>query len=294
MSNISGNEQAGKSVKTNRIVAYIDLLGFTDAARNDDNLDRLVNLLQSFVNLNKNFIEQKVGKTAEGNDIFNIYPAITACSDTIVISYPLNGILPARAIIMQLGTDIANIALRSLQEGFLIRGGVAQGTFYHEGGVPVGSAYITAYELERDPLNSEKDPVDPCKSNRMPRVIVQDKVVETYGLDQPSTVSVRGALPTVLPDDYSMLLKEHNPDESIYSIKYINEMIRLGITPGDAWWDNVTNRVNRMKDKIAENKDAIRHNPKLLAKWSWFEKQVEKEYNFLAVVIARAREHAES
>lgn len=263
-----------------RIVAFIDLLGFKNALKEDRNFEKLLELLSFFVGHNRNYNEKQVGITIEGNKSYTIHPSIMAFSDSIIISYPLDGILPATAIFSELSEHIAFFALKALEHGFLIRGGMAQGRLYHSNGILMGCPFIEAHELEKK--------VSEDKKKGMPEVFVPRALAEQYNLDKPPSASRAGESPVELPE-LALLSPFVLENETIYSMNYIRHMLRQGVPTGNSWWNGINNRINEIKKVILVNKDIIKSDGVLdqydregiLLKWDWFENKFEKEANLL-------------
>jgi hypothetical protein len=264
-----------------RMVAFIDLLGFSNAVEQESNFEKLYELLSFFVNQTRNSIENHIGITQEGNKTYTIHPSITAFSDSLVVSYPLGSILPPMGILLKLCNNIAAVALKALAYGFLIRGGIAQGRMCHENGVTMGRPFNEAVDLEK---NAE---LLSSKNKGMPRIRVSKTFSELYQLDKPPRVSKGGRSIEVL--ECMCLLVEKQEDQTIYSVNYIRDMLCLGVPHGDSWWEGIKLRVNEIREIISNNKHTIKLNSMLepekreeiLSKWSWFENQFEREANFL-------------
>jgi len=133
-----------------QIVAFIDLLGFTEVLRDEEKAEKILDALKK--------IKSGETKTASSiieldGQITNIYmkPTITAFSDNVVISFPENELkAPAswRHATIEILNVIQMIAVFAIQEGFLLRGGMTIGNLHHEDGIVLGNAHIDAYYLE--------------------------------------------------------------------------------------------------------------------------------------------------
>lgn len=124
---------------TERVVAFIDILGFTKIIENsviDDNeFSKTFYALSYFENETRNNLE--VGKAAEYGRI------VTAFSDSIVISYPMS-----RATMRALLGDVLRLQEAVSTFGYFIRGGVTFGKLFHEKGMIFGPALVEAYNME--------------------------------------------------------------------------------------------------------------------------------------------------
>ena len=198
-----------------KIIAYIDLLGFNYALNNDDKFETLLDLLKSFSLLKGNYFEKELEGGSDENKRFEIRPSVTAFSDSLIISFPLNRILPPNGIISEIRQLISKIALKALDNGFLIRGGISSGRLYHQDGIILGRPFVCAYELE--------------KEAKMPRVVISKSLATEQGwyiMPQANGVEV--------PDLYIFFNEEEEINKDILSINYIGPMISLDIPSGIA------------------------------------------------------------
>lgn len=123
-----------------RIVAFIDILGFKNIIResaNDaeilGNVNKALDIINSYKRLNDKFEIPSV--TGE---------QITTFSDNVVITYPLE----YRDALFFLIIDLIHIQLELAGLGILVRGGVSIGKCVHQNDRIFGPAMNAAYELE--------------------------------------------------------------------------------------------------------------------------------------------------
>ncbi|MFC1574194.1 hypothetical protein ACFL30_03340 [Candidatus Latescibacterota bacterium] len=145
----------------NRIVAYIDILGFSSLIKESEKdskmLDRIIIALTYLKtrespegwNIEKIEIEEDAQK--KGVDNFRIEDKINVIcfSDAIVVSVKIqnSGINEA---VSTLTTNLSFIGSYLLTEGILIRGGMTYGNLIHsENGLVLGQALIDAYKIEK-------------------------------------------------------------------------------------------------------------------------------------------------
>jgi len=165
-----------------RVLAFIDILGFTDAV--DDtvrcsdckNNEKCTNCkkIGKYTVFKKNEIPNKID---EIDNLFNevlfqvkyldyltgekkkIKSKVTSqCSDSIIISY-----LKEDAIYLIL-QDIYFLCVMALEKGFLFRGAVVYGKVVHTENKLFGPAFLKAYEMEQ-------------KQAIFPRIIIDDDVL---------------------------------------------------------------------------------------------------------------------
>ncbi len=149
-----------------RLVAFLDLLGFKNliAGRNDGDVDFVVNLIPDML------------KTHSGNS-GRADLEVTYVSDSIVISLKTTPTQDALRDLQHLAIYVGRLQHELALNGFYMRGGVSVGPFFHNSAknILVGPAFLDAYKLET------------CMSV-MPRVIIDNKVKEYYGLDSEAIV----------------------------------------------------------------------------------------------------------
>jgi hypothetical protein len=128
-----------------RILAFIDILGFSDSIYKTINNDievkeetiRISKFLDAFTHQSKTkgTIKNMVKKSRIANHF----------SDTIVISY----LRTDDHAIHDILHDIRLLYLFAIPFGFLIRGGIVCGKIYHKQNKIFGPALIKAYEIEK-------------------------------------------------------------------------------------------------------------------------------------------------
>lgn len=133
------------------IVAFVDILGFSSMISkseiNSDEYERIKHALDTI---------QLVKKRAD-----NVVAKVTTFSDSIVLSYPITGRDPLFYILI----DLVHLQLDLLQQGILVRGGIAKGKVRHVQEMVFGPAMVAAYDLE-------------SKYAVYPRIIVEKEVVD--------------------------------------------------------------------------------------------------------------------
>ena len=133
------------------LVAFIDLLGFKFALTEHSRTAAILAVLKELAAISGNSFAQS--REMETGHQATFRPATSSFSDNILISYPLDLLAAHRvdvvtALIM-LQKLVGYIAWNAFRSKLLVRGGVAIGDLYHEGGVAFGPALVEAYETER-------------------------------------------------------------------------------------------------------------------------------------------------
>jgi len=166
-----------KKVKyENRLVAFIDILGFKEIVKESkDNTDK-INLLYSVLNYLKDWetsenwdlklIEIEEDAQKKGVDNFDITGKTnsTSFSDSIVVSVKIDD--NVNEMTSTLISNLGYIGAILLEQGLLFRGGLTIGNIVHnEFGTVFGQGLIDAYLLESN-------------SAKYPRIILSDKLIK--------------------------------------------------------------------------------------------------------------------
>ncbi len=124
-----------------RLCAFLDLLGFRAA------VDRMSHDPSEFSRMRRILTtlheHARSRKRPDGSVVF-YSREMTAFSDSLVISYPINEVGCTRSLF----EDIIWLFRELLTAGVVLRGGVSVGRLYHAGGVVFGDAMVRAYHLE--------------------------------------------------------------------------------------------------------------------------------------------------
>jgi hypothetical protein len=134
---------------SDRAIAYLDILGFKDFLYDAEKIPDELNNLNSLV---QNLSNSKLPTVQDPTQQFST-PIIDYLFifDTIIISSPISqviddvnvdGLYVVSMVAIQIAQDL-------LEQGFLIRGGIAVGNVFHSTSNVYGSAYIEAYETEQ-------------------------------------------------------------------------------------------------------------------------------------------------
>ncbi|HZE72955.1 MAG TPA: hypothetical protein VE135_25865 [Pyrinomonadaceae bacterium] len=233
------------------VIFYIDILGFTSALEdpNESGFDTIKGLLSDFASMRGEFSIKDETPTG-----FSVRPAITTFSDLVVLSWPLAGIpktnealtegVAFAVTVWRSSVFISALASAAIKLGFLIRGGATVGQLHHEKDIVMGRALNEAYELERRVAN-------------YPRIVVSSKLYSRVTVD-----------PGLLKTDR----------DGIVHLNYLQAMILSGGGEGNEalWLANVRRIVKENRDKF-EGSGRLNQ----LAKWAWFEAELEDEVSRL-------------
>lgn len=238
------------------IVAFIDLLGFKHAITTFERQQEILELLQLFSRVTRDFDIQK--NQTENSTTYNISPTISIFSDNIVISIPIQDDIPNFGIINSLLESITWFAAHALERQFLIRGGIAKGFVYHNNNIVFGDALIKAYELESNLAS-------------YPRVLV-----------------ARDAF------DYFEYKKDFVEDfDGMIILDYISGsfgLLRTGLEVDKSLCHNIKRRIALFDEIVSQNINALSlaNKQKELSKWIWFSKHYQiiknREQNLLDII----------
>lgn len=148
----------------NRIVAYIDILGFTEMIKQTDNENdpinssKKLNIIYGIVaSIQKYFDSVKNQRGLKDNC------SITMFSDLIVFSQPQT----ESAGVIAMFDVLKRLQINMLEKNILIRGSIVHGKLIHKDNLIIGPALINAYNVEN-------------KSAVYPRIVIDPKVVNLY------------------------------------------------------------------------------------------------------------------
>lgn len=161
----------------NRLVAFIDILGFKDIIKDSEqNADKLRLIYDSLLFLKSKekpaewslqFIEIEEDAQKRGVENFDIInkTSCTCFSDSIVVSVQI-GDNNINEMTSTLIANLSFIGAKLMTEGILLRGAITIGNIIHQdNGLVMGQALIDAYQLE---INIVKNP----------RIILSDKLLK--------------------------------------------------------------------------------------------------------------------
>jgi len=125
-------------IYSDRYVAFVDILGFSDIVRNSE---RSPHQARALVSVLERIRLRSLGGAVD--DLFGVDFKVQSFSDTIVLSEKVT-----EAGLKYLLYAVADLTLDVLAQGILTRGGIAKGQMYHSEGVAFGPAFLSAYYLE--------------------------------------------------------------------------------------------------------------------------------------------------
>jgi hypothetical protein len=148
-----------------RIVAFIDILGFKDKIDktiSGDNIDKIIqayDIIRNTCRLNaKNKDEEKINKALDKSRKTTVF------SDSIVISFLHN----QTSEIFNTISDLQLMLVQLVQYDFVCRGALISGKMIHTKDFCFGPAFIEAYKTE-------------CKAALYPRIILSEDLIKIAG-----------------------------------------------------------------------------------------------------------------
>ncbi len=167
----------------NRLIAFIDILGFKEIVRSSETDDSKIEFLHSVLNYLKSWeiseswslqlVEIEEDAQKKGVENFDIRGKTnsTSFSDSIVVSVEVENNINEMA--STLIVNLAYIGAILFEKGILFRGGLTIGNLIHnENGTVFGQGLIEAYQLESN-------------NAKFPRIVLSDKLLKqlNYPLD---------------------------------------------------------------------------------------------------------------
>jgi hypothetical protein len=234
----------------NHLVAYIDLLGFTDAV--DSSLaqekNELLQLLQTFASVRKEAPVHDVQIDTPSYKYIVARPGFMSVSDSIIISYKIPTSRDINMALIQLTNHISWVAAHALKKGFLIRGGISIGEMYYKDDIFMGKAYIDAYRLE-------------SQLAIFPRVLIHESLKDNteHYFTKPDSQPFYRFIEDI---------------DGMYMLDYFSVMIF--ITPEfetPAYLNEkeaIINQIKLFNSKINKNITNLKYMDKARTKWKWF------------------------
>lgn len=137
----------------NRLVAFIDILGFSSMViMSEKDNTYAEKLYKALKNIQHNVEYNRAKKEKEISTL-----EMVQFSDSLVISLPYSSSVNFSTFIMELNWIQKSLA----NEGILIRGGVSAGSLYHKGSIAYGPAFIRAYKIESELADFPRIVIDP-------------------------------------------------------------------------------------------------------------------------------------
>lgn len=220
-----------KIVYEERVVAFIDVLGFKEFVKQSVVDPGAMNKLEDLVGILETTIP-RLNKGVREDIPTHLIPRHTYISDCIILSAPVSDPNPAFSFYNGLSVitmRAIQLTHRFLKEGYLLRGGISVGPVMHSAGNIIGPAYQEAYMLE--------DQTD------KPRIVLSDTAAALWRHDSDMCLSYDNALMVNGLHDYYL------PQDVYFSLEY-------------GYWSYL--------DIIEQQIHAHANSPHIKEKWMWY------------------------
>jgi len=158
----------------NRVVAFLDILGFKDildntitldVVQNEKNIDIIINAFKSIRDVwDLDEKKEPFAYRSKEGELIKSKKEITMFSDCVLISFPYYE--PSE--VFHTLVELQWVIMRLLNFKIICRGGITFGDVIHNSKIMFGPAIVEAYKLEKDAT--------------YPRVILSEKIIELGSL----------------------------------------------------------------------------------------------------------------
>ncbi len=246
----------------NRLIAFIDILGFKEIVRSSEKDDSKIGFLYSVLDYLKSWetseswgsqlvvIEEDAQKKGVENFDIRDKTNSTSFSDSIVVSVKVDNNVNEMA--STLIVNLAYIGAILFEKGILFRGGLTIGNLIHnENGTVFGQGLIDAYQLESN-------------NAKFPRIVLSDKLLKQ--LNYPLETK-RNRYP------YHQYLERFND-----GCVGFHQMIYFQVIES---WTEMTNEklkisLGKIRKVIVNGLDTSFENPIVFEKFKWLKEQYNK------------------
>lgn len=231
------NTNQTSSIYEDRILAFVDILGFKDMigrSADDSEKQRLIRAAMDIIHSYK-----VLNDAGEDGGLRKFGVQVTTFSDSAILSYPVSfdgGLFHVLLDLIHLQIDLAYL-------GVLIRGGVTIGLAYHDEVNAFGPAMVEAYELESG-----------CAV--YPRIILTSQTIHT-GI----AVSHAHRNPTDIALLKSVL---RQAEDGFYYLDYLRQFQELDYPEYDYYRLMV-----RVRENLICNLNQYYSNQKVFSKYHW-------------------------
>jgi hypothetical protein len=226
------------TIYQNSVTAFVDLLGFSEALKIEENAHEILTILHQFKGSEKKTSDAKAEVKQQTTEI-KVTPSISAFSDNLLISVSekiFDDTVSWRHAVIEILNVIQQVANLVIQKGFLIRGGITVGNLHHENGIAFGPAFVEAYQLE-------------SKQAKYPRILASNDIVDIFNSDKNG-----GTQNCFLQDT-----------DGRYYLDYLPTALRYSSQP-DTYQAIIQAKINELTNLPAKDEDT----QKILDKWIWF------------------------
>ncbi len=213
----------GTAYLNNRIIAFVDILGFKKKVENASNdaleAEKLHNALKRINTIKK----ENDGKGIYNRKSFGV--EVNTFSDSAVISYPAE-----KDNLLYIILDLIYLQLDLVLNNVLIRGAVTIGDLYHDGDIVYGPAMNYAYKLESEVAIYPRIIVD---------VVALGQYLDYVGDDKYSIQNINSLIKLDRDGLYYVDMLKQDQEMTYYGNEYyewllkIREIIKTGLKEKD-------------------------------------------------------------
>jgi len=179
-----------------RIVAFVDILGFRDLIKKTETNQGLAERTLSILNYVKDIRDKNRSGIRPECDVHG--RQVTIFSDSVVISYPTY----SNNCLFSAIYDIVLLQFNMFANGFPMRGGISLGAIHHQQDIAFGPALIDAYDLE-------------SKSAVYPRIVITEDTVQKGLTKNPHNYHEE--------EMNSVLGMLHKDSDGLYHVDFLNQ-----------------------------------------------------------------------
>ena len=238
-----------------RILAFIDVLGFSKAIKKTIQEDGTENLVetQRIDNL-LNEAHKMLSKYYPSDDTFVNTKVTRYFSDSIVISY----LITEESGIFHLLAEVLFLCVTALQDGFLFRGAIVHDKLYHKENKIFGPAMIKATNLEKNLAI-------------YPRIILDDEILdiaEKYPAKWPSKNKQLKVIKKLISKDFD-------------GLNYINYFDGINYVVGEE--NGISVYLKSLRTTIIKLREDMGENISIKSKFLW----LKEKYNTVLIEYKR-------
>ena len=248
-----------------RLVAFIDILGFSDIVRKSERSPGSINLIYESLkflkgreistNWDLQLIEIEEDAQKRDMEEFNIADRTncTSFSDSIAVTVKCdeNNINESFSTLI---SNLSYVGATLMMKGILFRGGITIGNVVHTtDGIIFGQGLIDAYQLE-------------SKSAVFPRVLLSDRLIKklNYPLE-----SKKNRYP------YHQYIKRFSDGSVGFHQMIYFEVLQTWVEMSQT---KLTQSLNKIKNTIIKGLDSSFENPRVFEKYLWLKSEYESLY----------------
>ena len=231
------------------VVAYLDILGFTQEVQTASDAGEADALLQRFDAAIRKWYDSLRDNADAGEERPRIWE-LKAFTDIVVIGHPI--LWDGEAELGHVFTDVALLQLGLAHEGFFVRGGIAVGSLYMDEDIVFGNGLLDAHAAEQ---NADA-----------PRVVLAESAVAFVGRHVEYYASVE-----ISPQN------EH---------LFVDEDGRMVVSYLSSLWPDRTEQPHfdwlaKHRDVVTKKLGMYRAQPRVWAKYAW----VARYHNFFCASL---------